>query len=133
MRKLSILLAFAFLLCLVGTAAAQDVPHQMFLPAIPVNNGGCTPIVGDPPPATLIWVEDPYVTVDILSPCDPINHVMMRTFYQDATYPGGVWTRWTHISEANFTIYMHVLGRTQVWVQFTSLGPKPYSIETSTP
>lgn len=133
MKKLVIL--FVLLSMIIGPVASADEPppHRVFLPALPVNNGGCSAIVGTPPPATLVWVEDPYITVDILSPCDPVSHIMMRTFYQDAAHPAGYWTTWTHISEANFRIYMHVLGRTQVWVEFTSLGPKPYSVEVSVP
>lgn len=126
-------------LLIVGAVCSQPIsadepsPHRAFLPSIPVNNGGCSPIVGDPPHATLVWVGDPYITVEILSPCNPVTHIVMRTFYQDAAHPTGVWTRWIHISEASFRIYMNVLDRTQVWVEFSSLAPYPYNVEVSVP
>lgn len=133
MKKLTILFVLLSLLIVPSASANEPPPQRMFLPAIPANNGGCNPIVGTPPPAILVDVQDPYITVDILSPCDPISHIMMRTFYQDEAHPMGVWTRWMHISESNFRIYMRVLGRIQTQVGFTSLGPKPYSVEVSVP
>ena len=85
-RPTLILLALAVL---ASQPIAADEPHQMFLPMIPVNNGGCDPAPGDTPPATWVFVTDPSITVEITNPCDPMSHILSSEFYQDAAHPNG--------------------------------------------
>lgn len=127
------ILVLLIMAVLFSQPTSADEPHRMFLPAIPVNNGGCSAFISDPPFPTVVWVQDPSSTIDVLSPCDPVYHMRMRTFYQDAEHPEGYWTTWARLPSTRFQMYKEVLGRTQIWVEFTSLGAKPYSVETSTP
>lgn len=131
MRKTCILLAL--LILALSSSTSADEPHRMFLPAIPISNGGCVPVIGDPTPATVVYIPPPSVTVEVLSPCDPVSHIATRVFYQDEAHPTGYWTTWAPIQEARFTVLKQVWGRNQIWIEFTSLSDIPYSVETKTP
>ena len=148
MKKTHILpiLILLIVAVLLSQPAVANEPHQVFLPALPVNNGGCTPPSGnlprsipmerdgsDMPPATWIYVSDPSITVEITSPCDPLSHIWISEFYQDATYPNGFWTGFLPIQRSRFQIMKYVIGRNRIWVSFTSTNHIPYSVESSTP